>query len=107
MLPFMLALYIGRLGEAGEPLQPRIDSETANHLGYIEQTLEGQDYILGENFTAADVQITLVLEAAERFGRLDDHPSLQAYLERMHSRPAYKQALEKGGDSLAGDDQGS
>ncbi len=36
MLPFMLALYVGCLGEAGEPLRPRIDSETANHLDYIE-----------------------------------------------------------------------
>lgn len=100
MLPLMLALYVGRLGEAGEPLHPRIDSEMANHLGYIEQALQGREYILGDAFTAADVQISIVLEAAEAFGRLEDHPELRAYLDRMQERSAYKRALERGGDSL-------
>ena len=66
MLPFMLALYVGPLGEAGGPLRPRIDIETANHLDYIEQALRERDHIVGEGFTAADVQIMFVLEAAKR-----------------------------------------
>src|SRR4051794_13100780 len=36
MLPIMLNLYVGRLGEAGAPLKPRIEDEMANHLGYVE-----------------------------------------------------------------------
>ena len=36
MLPLMLNLYVGRLGDAGAPLKPRIESEIANHLGYID-----------------------------------------------------------------------
>jgi glutathione S-transferase len=39
MLPLMLNLYVGRLKEAAAPLQPRIDSETANHLGYVDGAL--------------------------------------------------------------------
>jgi glutathione S-transferase len=93
MLPIMLALYIGRLGEAGEPLQPRIDSETAKHLDYIEHALRGHDYIVGENFTGADIQMTFVLEAADRIVGLGDRPTIRSYLELMHSRPAYKRAL--------------
>ena len=36
MLPLMLSLYTMRLGEAGAPLKDRIDSEIANHLGYVD-----------------------------------------------------------------------
>ncbi len=103
MLPLMLTLYVRRLGDAGEPLHPRIDSETKNHLDYIEQNLRGQDYILGETFTAADIQMTFVLEAAGRFGRLDDRPALQAYLDLMRERPAYKRALEYSDESPFGE----
>ena len=39
MLPLMLKLYVSRLGEAGAPLAPRIDSEMANHLGYVDRSL--------------------------------------------------------------------
>jgi glutathione S-transferase len=47
MLPLMLKLYVGRLGEAGAPLAPRIDSEIANHIGFVEQSLAGRDWLLG------------------------------------------------------------
>lgn len=96
MLPMMLSLYVGRLGDAGAPLHPRIQSESANHLGYIERALEGKEFILGEDFSAADIQITFVLDAARRFGYLDGRPALDSYLDRMHARPAHKRALELG-----------
>lgn len=99
MLPMMLTLYVRRLGEAGAPLQPRIQSESANHLGYIEQSLEGKEFILGEQFSAADIQISFVLDAARRFGYLDGRPTLVSYLDRMHARPAHKRALELGEQS--------
>lgn len=102
MLPVMLTLYVGRLGEAGAPLRPRLDSESANHLGYIEQSLEGKEFVLGEHFSAADVQISFVLESAQRFGRLDSRPALGSYLDRMHARPAYQRALKLGEQSSAG-----
>lgn len=37
MLPLMLNLYVGRLGDAGAPLHPRIESEVANYLGYLNE----------------------------------------------------------------------
>lgn len=100
MLPFMLELYFGRLGEAGEPLRPRIDSEQKNHLDYIEQALSEHDYIVGEEFTAADIQITFVLEAGETFAGIGDRPTLRSYMDHMHARPAYKRAIERGGDNI-------
>ncbi len=44
MLPLMLNLYVSRLKEAGAPLHPRIDSEIANHLGYIDGALKGREF---------------------------------------------------------------
>ena len=68
MLPLMLKMYTGRLGDAAAPLQPRIDSEIANHLGYVEQALDGVNYLVGDNFSAADVQRSFVGEVAGAFG---------------------------------------
>ena len=51
----------------------------------------------GSEFTGADIQITFVLEAANASGLLKDYPVLTEYLARIHARPAYKRAIEKGG----------
>ena len=101
MLPLMSELYLRRLGGAGAPLQPRIDSEIANHLGYINGALEDREHLLGE-FTAADVQMSFVLEVARAFGRLAAWPNADSYLDRLHTRPAYKRALERGGPYALG-----
>ena len=98
MLPLMLQLYVGRLGEAGAPLHPRIQSEIANHLGYIDQHLAGRSFLVGDSLTAADVQMSFVLEAARAFGLLQAYPNASAYLDRLHARPAYSKAVEKGGE---------
>ena len=97
MLPLMLQLYTMRLGEAAAPLKGRIDDEIDNHLGYINQALEGRDYLLGEAFTGADVQLSFVGEVGRAFGRLSKFPNIAAWVERLHARPAFKKALEKGG----------
>ena len=96
MLPLLLKMYVGRLGEAGAPLAPRIDGEIANHLGFIDASLAGKDYLLGE-FTAADVQMSFVGEVAGAHRVRASYPNLQAWVERMHARPAYLAALERGG----------
>ncbi len=97
MLPLMLQLYVMRLGEAGAPLKDRIDGEIDNHLGYINGALEGRDYLLAGGFSGADVQLSFVGEVGRAFGRLGALPNLAAWVERIHARPAFKAALEKGG----------
>ncbi len=97
MLPLMLALYTSRLGEAAAPLAPRIQSEIANHLGYMDQHLEGKSYFVGDGLTGADINNVFVLEAASSAGRLAPYPNLTAYLAKMQARPAYQRGLERGG----------
>lgn len=97
MLPLMLRLYTGRLGEAAAPLAPRIDSEIANHLSYIEGSLSGHDWLVGEDLTAADIQLSFVGEIAGAFGLRAKYPSMEGWVKRFQARPAYQRALEKGG----------
>lgn len=97
MLPLMLNLYVSRLGEAGAPLRPRIDSELDNHLGFVDRALQGRPFLVGEDLTGADVQMSFVGEAAAAAGRLVAYPDLQAWVRRLQQRPAYRAALEKGG----------
>ena len=95
MLPLMLKLYVSRLGDAGAPLAPRIDSELANHLGFVDRALAGRDWLLGDTLSGADVQMSFVGEAAR--GLRASYPNLDAWVRRFQQRPAYRRALERGG----------
>src|SRR5580704_13260539 len=97
MLPLMLNLYVSRLKEAGAPLHPRIDSEIANHLGYVDGALSGREFFVGNSLTGADVQMSFVGEMAKVFDKLRPYPYLSGWLARMHARPAFQRSIEKGG----------
>jgi glutathione S-transferase len=97
MLPLMLNLYVSRLKEAGSPLHPRIDSEIANHLGYVDGALNGREFFVGDALTGADIQMSFVGEMAKIFKKLGAYPNLSAWLSRMHARTAFQRAIEKGG----------
>ena len=102
MLPLMMLMYVIRLGEAGAPLHPRIESEIANHMSYVEGALDGRDYLLGSEPTGADVQMSFLPEVLKAFGKLDAYPNMAAWIERIHARPAWKAGLEKGGPYALG-----
>jgi len=95
MLPLMLKLYTSRLGDAAAPLAPRINSELANHLGYVESALQGRDWLLGQDFSGADIQMSFVGEAARTLRA--GYPAMDAWVRRCQARPAYQRALERGG----------
>ena len=95
MLPLLLKLYVSRLGEAGAPLKPRIDSEIANHLGFVDRSLSGREWLLGDALSGADVQMSFVGEAAR--GLRAAYPNIDAWVRRFQQRPAYRRALERGG----------
>ena len=75
-----------------------IEPNLARHLNYMEAELSAQSWFAGEDFTAADVQMSFPLEAAASRGGLNaSRPKLLGFLERIHARDAYKRALERGG----------
>jgi len=97
MLPLLLALYVGRLGDNGAPLMPRIMGEMDNHFSYMNGALANQDWFAGDKLSACDLQMSFPLEAAQGTGLIANYPNLAAFLGRVQARPAYKKALEKGG----------
>jgi glutathione S-transferase len=75
-----------------------IEPNLTRHLNFMEAELNAQTWFAGEEFTAADVQMSFPLEAAASRGGLNaSRPKLMAFLERIHARDAYKRALERGG----------
>lgn len=68
------------------------------HLDYLEGELAHSEWFVGNEFTAADIQLSFPLEAAVlRAGLNESRPRLLAFLQRIHARPAYRRALERGG----------
>src|SRR5713101_152816 len=75
-------------------IQPNINRQ----LDFMEAELSKSAWFAGGEFTAADIQMSFPLEAAAARGGLEqDHPRAMAFLDRIHARPAYARALEKGG----------
>jgi glutathione S-transferase len=97
MLPLLLKLYVSRLGDAGAPLSPRIESEIANHIGFVNSSLESKEWLVGGEMTAADIQMSFVGEAASARTNRAAYPNIEAWVKRFQARPAYKRALVRGG----------
>jgi glutathione S-transferase len=84
---------------AGRAKSTFIEPQIAQHLDYLEQQLGGEGWFAGDAFSAADIQLSFPLEAATARAGLDRrHPKLMDFLARIHARPAYLRALERGGE---------
>ncbi len=97
MLPLMLKLYVSRLGEAGAPLNPRINSELSNHLGYLDSEIKGREFFVGNELTGADVQLSFVAQVATRGSGRERYPNLAQFVDRIEARPAYQRAIARSG----------
>ena len=76
-----------------------IEPQIRQHLDYLESELGKEGgWFAGEEFSGADIQLSFVLEAAAARGGLNaSRPRLMDFLRRIHARPAYQRALERGG----------
>jgi glutathione S-transferase len=112
MSPLLLKLVFDRVAANPAPwpvsaIARRIAATVTNsfiapnlkrHLDFIEAELSAQPWFAGEQFTAADVQMSFPLElAVSRAGLNASRPKSMAFLDRIHARDAYKRALERGG----------
>ena len=77
------------------------DGELTTHFRWIETALEGKPYFAGDAFSAADIQMSYPIQASfARAEMLPDRPNTRAWLERVESRPAFKRAVDKGGQPI-------
>ena len=85
-------------GISAKVIDTYIDPQIKTHFDYIESELRKSAWFAGEDFSAADVMMSFPLEAAGfRANVYAGRPKVKAFVERIHARPAYKRALEKGG----------
>lgn len=96
-LPFVMLPIAASFGKMATPLRRRIDYEMDLNLGYINERLQGREYLLGSVLTAADVQMSFVGELAVNFADVSKLPDLAAWVARFQARPAYRTAVERGG----------
>jgi len=97
MTPILLNLYTARLGEAAAPLHPRIDQQLESHFQFMEDSLKGTGWFVGNTLSGADIMMSFPAEAAVKMGRAANRPNLTKFVETIHARPAFQRALEKGG----------
>ncbi len=110
MTPFLIKLLFTEMVKQG-PMLAKPVTKTISTLMYSEYTgpeiklqldfweshLRDNEWFAGDAFSGADVQMSFPLEAAESSDELDGYPEISEFLERIHSRPAYQRAVERGG----------
>ncbi|MBN9428024.1 MAG: glutathione S-transferase [Burkholderiales bacterium] len=99
MPPLFTKLVLGRVPLLGGVAQRRFQPMIDVHLNYVESELSKRPWFAGDQFTAADVMMSFPMEAARQRAGLgaEHHPNSIAWLQRIHARPAYQAALQRGG----------
>ena len=94
--PVGIVVWLSRYREGadGDSLLEDARERAASGLDFLERELGGRTWLLGEEFSAADVMMGFTLIAAMSVGVLSDrHPRLQAYVGRLSARPALQKVL--------------
>ncbi len=73
--------------------RPSVLQMAHTRLAQLETALAGRAWLVGAEFSIADLMMGSVLRVAERLGLLESHPSLAGYLERCLDRPAFREAI--------------
>lgn len=112
MPPLLMALVFSRLPQQPMPFFARpiikgmvakvmsqfIGPQLTLHRDFLEGELAEADWFVGNRFSAADIQMSFVIEAlSARAGLGQDCPHLGKWLDRIHARPAWQRAIERGG----------
>jgi glutathione S-transferase len=95
-MPFVVRPVVRAVSE--RVLKSFVDPQLRAHRDFMEAELDKSAWFAGKAFTAADIQMSFVVEASAARGGLDKrYPKMADWLARIHARPAYRRALEKGG----------
>ncbi|MEH2309313.1 glutathione S-transferase family protein [Nostoc sp.] len=98
MPPLVMNLVFNHFGVGDSVNEGFIAPQIKLHFDYIEGELRKSTWFVGEEFTAADIQMSFPLEIVAMEAELiSSRPKIKQFIERIHARPAYKRALERGG----------
>ncbi|WP_420605911.1 glutathione S-transferase family protein [Novosphingopyxis sp.] len=96
-MPIILNSLEPMFGGYNDRLKGFVGGEVTKQLGYMEDHMTGRDWLLGETFTGADVNMGYLMEHMQAARLLETCPALKAYRDRLVARPAYQKMLEIGG----------
>lgn len=99
--PLLMRPFVNAI--SGQALTTMVNPQLRQHMAFWEGELAKSEWFAGAAFTAADIQMSFPLEAASARAGLDaNYPKAMAWLQRIHARPAYIRALDKGGPYTVG-----
>lgn len=94
-MPFFMKPIVK--GIADKVKKSFVNPQIKNHFEFLENHLAKNPWFAGEEFSAADVQMSFVIAAGLARGGRDSRPKLASFLDRIHARPAFQRALAVGG----------
>jgi glutathione S-transferase len=97
MNPIMIKVYARAFGLEGGPMDAAATEELERALGYIGTLLGDNDWLMGDLFTAADIQMSFIPELARAVGSAGNHPLVEAWQRRLYARPAFHRSIARGG----------
>jgi glutathione S-transferase len=97
MNPIMIKVYARAFGLGGGPMDAAATEELERALGYIETLLGEHDWLMGDLFTAADIQMSFIPELARAVGAAGNHQQIEAWQRRLYARPAFHRSIARGG----------
>ena len=112
MPPLVMALFLNRMETAKMPFFAKpiakkltqgvrdayLTHTTKALFDFLDAELSKDEWLAGKEFSAADIIMSFPAEASlQRVDAAKSAKTLKAYVDRLHARPAYKRALEKGG----------
>jgi glutathione S-transferase len=95
-MPFFIRLIVKEISKKVH--QSFIWPQLKSHFEFLNSHLQKNEWFAGSEFSAADIQISYAVLAAE--DRMRDHfhyPKLKEFVEKIKKREAFKVAIEKGG----------
>jgi glutathione S-transferase len=94
-MPWLIRPIAGAIGQGVQ--KNYLDKQIYTHMDYLEQHLSTHPYFAGQQFSAADIQMSFPIEAINARAGLEKYPLLKAWLSNVTARPAYQKVLENGG----------
>ncbi|HDY7828268.1 TPA: glutathione S-transferase [Vibrio vulnificus] len=92
ILPLLLKVFLTKDGAQTQFLAQYADAEINKVVGYLDQSLQSKNYLVGETLSGADIMNSFIVEIVQQFGLLEQYPNLARYADTLASHPSFVKA---------------
>lgn len=94
MLPLMLELFTKKAGiDDNEFLNGYIEIEKTRLFKYLDASLDGKSFIVGNQLSGADFMLSFDMIILAQRQKLDDYPHIKQYAESLSGLESYQRAM--------------